>query len=154
LHFASEFRDAQLNGQVDQLAQRLGNNFCRVTIDGFDELLAELDFILRDIDHFGEGWEEPAPESAPDELPVSGATIEEIDLDLALATLSRWASKLQRGAVNAENIEALMLELRLAVKVGDKIAPTLGGLLLFGRKPDALSSCLCPRSRGTHAACG
>jgi hypothetical protein len=124
-----------LHPQVQELAGRVGNNFRQVRIDGFDELLAELDFVLRDVDHFGKGSEVPAPQPAPDELPVPGAKMDEIDLDLALATLARWANRLQRGAVTSDNFEALMLELRLAAKSDDQIVPTLGGLLLFGRKP-------------------
>jgi hypothetical protein len=125
----------QLHPHVQELAQRVGTNFRRVKIEGFDEILGELDFLVRDVDHFGKGFEVAAPEPAPDEVAVSDAAITEIDLDLALATLSRWASRLHRGTVKSDNFEALMLELRLAVKIGDRTVPTLGGLLLFGRKP-------------------
>lgn len=127
--------DAKTHPQVDALAERVGGNFRRVTIEGFDEVLAELDFLLRDFDHFGKGWEEIAPAPTPDELAVDGAAMGEIDLDLALVTLTKWAAKLERGAVTPDNFEALMLELRLATKVADAVVPTLGGLLLFGRKP-------------------
>jgi len=126
-----------LHPRVRELEQKVGSNFRHVTVDGFDELLAELDFLLRDVDHFGKGPEVAAPEPAPDEIAVPGASMDEIDLDLALATLSRWASRLQRGAVKTDNFEALMLDLRLAVKADDKIVPTMGGVLLFGRKPQA-----------------
>jgi SIR2-like domain len=127
--------DTNLHPQVQQLADRVQNNFRHVTIDGFDELLRELDFTLRDVDSFGKGSEVPASEDAPDERPILDARMDDIDLDLAFATLARWASRLERGAVTPENREPLMLELRLAAKVDGKVVPTVGGYLLFGRKP-------------------
>lgn len=128
-------QNAQLHPRVDELARRIGKNFRHVVVEGFDELLAELDFLLRDVDHFGKGFEVTAPEPTPDESPLPQGRMDEIDHDLALATLTRWASRLHRGAVKSDNFEALMLELRLAAKQEGQVVPTLGGLLLFGRKP-------------------
>lgn len=127
--------DGPLHPHVQELASAVGKNFRHVVIDGFDELLRDLDVNLRNVDHFGKGAEAPAPQVAPDEAPVLDSTMTELDLDLALATLTRWAGKLRRGVVTVDNAESLMLELRLVAKVGDRIVPTLGGLLLFGRRP-------------------
>jgi SIR2-like domain len=126
----------ELHPEVRGLQKELGPNFQELEIDGFDELMADLKLelgeetlIRRDEDvHIG-------PVSMWDSKPVEGALLEEIDIDLALVTLQVYAQRLGFPAVDHGNLEAWLVELRLAVKKDGILVPTNSGILLFGKEP-------------------
>lgn len=120
--------------QVDALARRLGSNFQYLEIDSFDAL-------FRDLNHELAGVQRFAPPPSPEELKqfddqiVSGATLADVDVDLALTTLKRYSAKLERGAIDSQQLKPLMRELGLLVNDGGTERPTVGCMLLFGRDP-------------------
>jgi hypothetical protein len=82
-----------LHPNVEALRRRLGGNFKLCEVDGFDELLADLDKkLVRQQRALG------APAAAEsrdfDDRPMEGATVADLDLDLALHTAHEYSHKL------------------------------------------------------------
>lgn len=86
-------RGGDLHPNVEALRQRLGSNFQLCEIDGFDELFADLDKRLaRQQRTLGPP---AATESRDfDDRPMEGATVADLDLDLALRTAHEYSKKL------------------------------------------------------------
>src|SRR5438045_3955899 len=86
---------------VRRLQERIGANLRVVEIDGFDEVMAALDRELE-----GEAWYSGADDPLPiasvghaDELPfdrhpMDGVTLDDLDRDLVLATLTDYCKRL------------------------------------------------------------
>ena len=121
---------------VEALAKRLGSNFQLLRIDGFDEILADLDKELAGQDRYAAGGAAETVNDirAFDERIVEQATPEDLDFDLALSVLSVYCQKLGRAALTRETLPALMREqgLLVADEAGDRV--TAGALLLFGKR--------------------
>ena len=87
-------RGGDLHPNVEALRQRLGGNFKLCEIDGFDELFADLD------KNSGAPAEKPGRHRRPgnsrdfDDRPMEGATLADLDLDLALRTAHEYSRKL------------------------------------------------------------
>jgi len=124
--------------KVTELGQRLGSNFTLVEIEGFDELMAETSKQLVGRDRFSVAQSTPADAAlrAFDERACRGAKIEDLDLDLALATLTDYCEHLRRAPLTRDALLPLMREQGLLVKNPhgeDEV--TNGAVLLFGQNP-------------------
>jgi hypothetical protein len=127
-------RGGDLHPNVEVLRQRLGGNFKLCEIDGFDELLADLDKRLaRQQRTLG------APAAAEardfDDEPMKGATIADLDLDLALRTAHEYTQKLGLREPSAASLRPFLRELGLLVVDDGVERPSIAAILLFGREP-------------------
>lgn len=123
-----------LHPNVVALQNRLGSNFRLLEIDGFDELFADLDAgLARQQRTLGPPVAEEKPDF--DDLPVSGATIADIDLDLALHTALQYSAKLGLKEVTSSTLRRFLLELGLLKQVDGVDRPSYAAILLFGREP-------------------
>jgi SIR2-like protein len=119
--------------RVEALAQRLGQNFQYLDIDGFDELLTDLNRELAGVQRFAPPGEKDAKQF--DDQPVAEASWADIDADLALTTLRQYCAKLERGAIDSLQLKPLMLELGLLALHAGEEKPSVACVLLFGRTP-------------------
>jgi hypothetical protein len=119
---------------VEALARRLRNNFRYLEIDGFDELLTDLNRELAGVQRFARL---PSDEDRKqfDDQPVAEATWADIDADLALTILRKYCLKLERGAIDSQQLRPLMRELGLLVPHSGEEKPSVACVLLFGRNP-------------------
>jgi hypothetical protein len=119
---------------VEALAQRLGPNFQYLEIDGFDELMSDLNRELPGVQRFASFTVEAAAAQFDDQ-PVMDGTWADVNADLALTTLRQYCTKLERGAIDSHQLKPLMRELGLLVSHGVDERPSAACLLLFGREP-------------------
>jgi hypothetical protein len=124
----------QPHPQVLGLAERLGPNFQFLEIDGFDELLVDVDRGLAGVQRFAAPTDTATRQF--DDAPVMDATWGDINADLALTTMREYCSKLGRGAIDSTQLKPLLRELGLLVRVGDDEKPSVACVLLFGREPN------------------
>jgi len=68
-----------------------------------------------------------------DDQPVGEATWADIDADLAPTTLRRYCAKLERGAIDSQQLKPLMRELGLLAAQSGEEKPSVARILLFGR---------------------
>ena len=118
---------------VTALAERLGPNFRFLEIDGFDELLVDLNRELVGIQRFAPA-DAHAPKQFDDQL-VAQATWADIDGDLALTTLRQYCATLERGAIDSQHMRPFMRELGLLAPDSGLDRPSVACVLLFGRDP-------------------
>jgi hypothetical protein len=126
-----------LHPNVEAFARRLGSNFRLLRIDGFDELFAELQKELEGHDRYavvGAGGRTPHDSQAFDERVTAHATLEDLDLDLALSILREYCQKLGRAPLTREMLLPLMREQGLIVANSGSDQVTAGALLLFGKR--------------------
>ncbi len=126
-----------LHPNVEALARRLGTNFRLLRIDGFDEFFAELAKELVGHDRYtsaGTVGGTLHDIQAFDERVTTGATLEDLDLDLALSVLREYCLKLGRAPLTRELLLALMREQRLIIPDAGVDRVTAGALLLFGKR--------------------
>jgi hypothetical protein len=126
-----------LHPNVEAFSRRLGSNFGLVRIDGFDELFAELAKELVGHARYtaaGGGGRTLHDAQAFDERVAADATLEDLDLDLALSILSVYCQKLGRAPLTREVLLPLMREQGLIVPNGGSDKVTAGALLLFGKR--------------------
>ena len=127
-------RGGDLHPSVEALQQRLGGNFKLCEIDGFDELFADLDKKLaRQQRTLGA----PAAVGSQDfdDRPMEGATIADLDMDLALSTAREYAHKLGLRELTAVSLRPFLRELGLLVDDDGVERPSIGAILIFGREP-------------------
>jgi hypothetical protein len=134
-------RGDQLHENVQSLRAKIASNFRLIEIDGFDELLELLERELT-----GETWlphssaevlTKPANDPSLiefDHRALVGASLADLDLDLALSTLITYCTRLRIPQVTRDNYLSLMQEQGLLVKQEDKLVPTIGCFLLFGQE--------------------
>ncbi|MGP3710343.1 SIR2 family protein [Brucella sp. RRSP16] len=121
---------------VEALARRLGPNFRLLRIDGFDELFEELDREVAGQERYSARPEDAASAehlAAYDERIVTGASIDDLDLDLALSVLREYCVKLKRAPITSESLTTLMKEQGLVISGDGGLGITAGALLLFGK---------------------
>ena len=126
-----------LHPNVEALSRRLGSNFRLLRIDGFDELFAELSKELAGHDRYAVGGGDDRllnDVQAFDERVTTQATLEDLDLDLALSILREYCQKLRRAPLTREMLLALMREQGLLVPNAGSDKVTAGALLLFGKR--------------------
>jgi hypothetical protein len=140
-----------LHPNVELLQRTIGRNFHRVDIEGFDELMAALAIELKGEDAYASGRPSAAQHipQAFDEQPLAAATLNDLDQDLMLSSLSEYCRSVGRAAVTPDTLNALLRELGL-VRVGSAgDTPTVGCCLLFARKlPDELQHAAVAITRG------
>src|SRR5262245_13642462 len=132
-------RGGPLHPNVAELQNRLGGNFRLCPIDGFDELFADLDRALaRQQRYLGA----PAADAEPDydDRLVDGATLSDLDLDLALMTARQYARKLGLAEPAASSLKTFLRELGLLLNEGGVDRPSIAAMLLFGRDPQRFLS--------------
>jgi hypothetical protein len=124
-----------LHSNVQQLADAIGPNFQHLEITGFDELMSDLKGELRDEDCYSRRLAaDTATGQEPfADRPAKDATLDEIDQDLALATLQAYCANLRRPAVTRDTLVPLLRELRLVVVDHGTERPTNGCILLFAK---------------------
>jgi hypothetical protein len=122
------------HSNVEALAERLGSNFQYLVIDGFDELMGDLNRELAGVQRFAPLTVGAGPAQFDDQ-PVMEATWADVNADLALTTLRQYCIKLERGAIDSHQLKPLMRELGLLVSLDSDEKPSAGCLLLFGRDP-------------------
>jgi hypothetical protein len=121
------------------LGRRLGSNFRLLNIEGFDELFADLSRELAGQDRYQgtvPGTATPPESRAFDERVVPSATLDDLDLDLALSVLREYCEKLGRAMVTRETLLVLMREQGLLLQDGQLDRVTGGAILLFGKHPE------------------
>jgi hypothetical protein len=124
--------------RVSALAQRLGSNFKLLSVTGFDELLGDLSSELAGQDRYAFHSELPQAiqcRQAFDERIVDSASIDDLDLDLALSVLADYCKKLGRAALTRITLLPLMREQGLIITTPKGDGVTAGALLLFGKRP-------------------
>ena len=102
-----------LHPNVEAFARRLGSNFRLLQIDGFDEVLVDLSKELAGQDRYaaaGAGAGLLPDILAFDERVVEHASIDDLDMDLALSILREYCEKLGRAPLTRETLLALMRE--------------------------------------------
>jgi hypothetical protein len=123
---------------VEALKRRLGQNFTLLEIDGFDELLTDLSKDLVGFDRY-QTANSPASSvhqlRAFDERIVDTASLDDLDMDLALPVLRQYCEKLKRAPVSSDTLLGLMREQGLIVQGDGKDMVTAGAILLFGKRP-------------------
>ena len=102
-------------------------------IKGFDEAVSDLREMLRDEDLYkGRGAPDAATGHEPfADRPANQASIEDLDLDLALATLQTYCNNLGRSPVTRDTLLPLLRDLRLTAMDNGVERPTNGCILLF-----------------------
>ncbi len=116
---------------VSALAKRVGSNFQFLEIDGFDELLADLNMELSGVQRFASAVTSEAKQF--DDQPVMDASWGDVDADLALATLRQYSFKLELGPLDSQQLRPLMRKLGLLVMTDQGERPSIACALLFGR---------------------
>lgn len=126
-----------LHPNVEAFARRLGSNFRLLKIDGFDELFADLAKEVAGHDRYaatGSNGRTIHDIQAFDERVTPNATLDDLDLDLALSTLGEYCKKLGRALLTREVLLPLMREQGLVVTNDGRDEVTTGALLLFGKR--------------------
>lgn len=124
--------------KVLELAQRLSSNFTFVEIEGFDELLAGASKQLVGRDRFSGAHtsQTDVVQRAFDERLCHGAKLDDLDLDLALATLTVYCEQLRRAPLTRDALIPLMREQGLLLKNESGVDEvTNGSMLMFGKNP-------------------
>ncbi len=125
---------ADLHPNVVALQNRLGGNFRLLEIAGFDELFADLDTELaRQQRTLGPPVADDKPDF--DDLPISGATVADLDLDLALHIALQYSKKLGLKETTSSTLRPFLQELGLLKEFEGAVRPSYAAMLLFGRNP-------------------
>jgi hypothetical protein len=125
-----------LHPRVEAFGKRIGTNFRLLPIDGFDELMQELEIELAGEDTYATaGASLGATHSVSfDDAPTEGATFDVLDHSLLLAVMREYCAKLGRAPVTAETLKSLLREQGLVVATPQGAdVPTNGCILLFAR---------------------
>ena len=127
-------RGGDLHPNVEALRKRLGSNFKLCDIDGFDELFGDLD---KELARQQRNLGAPVADAKPDfdDRPMDGATLADLDLDLALHTAHQYSRKLGLREPTAATLKVFLRELGLLVDAGGIDRPSIAAVLLFGRDP-------------------
>lgn len=125
----------EVHPQVAELAKKLPQNFSLLKIDGFDELMRNLDQELAGETCLIETHADDALSQSWDRKPLTDGSMDEIDTAALLSTLADYCEHLQLGKLDPSRLEKMLLDRQLAVQHGERIVPTNACLLLFGKDP-------------------
>lgn len=124
-----------LHPNVQSLQERLGSNFKLCEISGFDELLIDLDKKLGRQQRVLGGPQSAFKRDFDDRV-MTGASLADLDLHLALSTGREYARKLNLREPTSATLRAFLRELGLLVALDDGVeAPSIAAILLFGKDP-------------------
>lgn len=123
-----------LHPKVEALAARVGTSFRLLEIDHFDALMTDLDRELANERRFV-GVAGAGAASSFDDRITEGASVADLNLDLALRIMQEYNHKLGLGPVNSATLRQSLRELGLLTATDGGDAPTNGALLLFGKEP-------------------
>lgn len=131
-------RGGDLHPNIEALQKRLGSNFKLCDIDGFDELFSDLD---KELSRQQRNLGVPLADGAPnfDDHPVEGATVADLDLDLALHIALQYSRKFGLQEPTAGTLKVFLRELGLLVSTADIERPSIAAVLLFGREREVHS---------------
>jgi Putative ATP-dependent DNA helicase recG C-terminal len=120
---------------VLELAQRLSSNFTFIQIEGFDEVLRDAAKQLIGRDSFSQTHaRSDVGQRSFDERICLGATLDDLDLDLALVSLTTYCEHLRRAPLTRDAVLSLLREQGLLLtNACGKDEVTYGAILLFGR---------------------
>jgi hypothetical protein len=126
-----------LHPNVEALRRTVGTNFQQLEIRSFDELMDSLSSTLAGEDTYVHQVRSVVTLEAIgfDDSPFPRATAQDLDLDLALVVLLEYCRTLRRAPVVPETLAALLRELGLFTNHNNIEVPTVGCVLLFGRRP-------------------
>lgn len=126
-----------LHPGVEALRRAVGTNFQQLEIRGFDELMESLSVSLSGEDTYANKAPDVVAREAIgfDDSPFPRATAQDLDLDLALVVLQEYCRTLRRAPVGPETLVALFRELGLFTNHNSIEVPTVGCVLIFGRRP-------------------
>jgi hypothetical protein len=125
---------ADLHPNVKALQKRLGGNFRLLEIDGFDELFGDLNAELAGQQR-NLGSPVSLTELAFDDRPAADASLDDLDMDVALLTAHEYAKKLGLPEPTSGSLPTFLRELGLLIKVKETEKPSNAALLLFGANP-------------------
>lgn len=127
-------RGGDLHPNVEALQKRLGSNFKLCEIDGFDELFSDLD---KELARQQRNLGAPVADAKPDfdDRPMDGATLADLDLDLALHTAHQYSRKLGLREPTAATLKVFLRELGLLIDADGIDRPSIAAVLLFGHDP-------------------
>lgn len=126
---------------MESLKRRLGSHFTLLEIQGFDEIFAALGTELEGEDRYAAGsivHTVVGPAKAFDERLLAGASLDDLDLDLALSVMQEYCRKLQRAPVTRDTLYSLMREQGLLIQENGADSISNGAMLLFGKQPQAV----------------
>ena len=123
-----------LHPNVQSLANRIGSNFQLLTIDGFDEVMDSVSKGLVGLDRYAKTHRQSdAASLAFDERVCDAASINDLDMNLALATLRVYCDKLGRAPLTRELLPLLLREQGLLIPGDDgQDRVSNAAILLFG----------------------
>jgi hypothetical protein len=121
--------------KVLELAQRLSSNFTFIEIEGFDEVLGDAAKQLIGRDRFSETLaHSDVGQRSFDERICLGATLDDLDMDLALVSLTTYCEHLRRSPLTRDALLPLMREQGLLLRnTRGEDDVTYGAILLFGK---------------------
>jgi len=119
-----------LHQRVNALRETIGGNFVSLTIDGFDELIVDLDMALAHQAIYSAPREAPSANSPKTIRPLQ---LDDLDHDLIVAKLAEYCDRVGRPRVDRARMWGLLGEIGL-VEANDAggLSPTAEGLLVFG----------------------
>lgn len=122
---------AAVHPRVQALQERLGGNFIPLKVDGFDELIADLDEVLAAQDVY----RPPKTADAGGSFDLPGnASLTDLDDDLILSKLAEYCERVGRPPVDRDRMWGLLGELELVeTDAHGVLVPTAEGVLLFGK---------------------
>ena len=118
--------------RVQALADRLGGNFTWLEIDGFDELMTDINRRLAGVQRYAVSSDSDDKTSYDDDV-IDDAVWGDIDQSLALATLRDYSAKLEFGDLKSDHLQRFMEDRGLLKRVDGVLRPTRAAILLFGR---------------------
>ena len=126
-------RGGDLHPNVEALRERLGSNFQLCEIEGSTNCSPIwIKKLARQQRTLG------APAAAKpdfDDRPMQGATVADLDLDLALSTAHEYSQKLGLREPSAATLRPFLREFGLLVDDDGVECPSIAAILLFGREP-------------------
>ena len=123
------------HSKVLELAQRLSSNFTFLEIEGFDEVLGDASKQLTGRDRFSDTHaHSDVGQRSFDERDCQGASLNDLDMDLALASLTTYCEQLRRAPLTRDALLPLMREQGLLLRNEHGVDEvTYGAILLFGK---------------------
>jgi len=125
----------RLHDNVKRLRDKVGSNFFLVEIDGFDELLTDLDKELEDLSWYTGPTTTPPPLALDhrfDLQVLDDVTLQDLDHDLIQSTFARYCQRLKLPEINRDNYLVFLERQGFLQRRQNELVPSAGCFLLFG----------------------